>query len=107
MRGMPSPCSKLKFCLDQTALLPVREKGCFLLLRPPVKSARRRRHVSASVRIVFKHSVEEKGGDNPMATEGASPVSAPVRRVTRHFDGSKDPEALLRALIQAHKPHVT
>ncbi len=42
-----------------------------------------------------------------MATEGASPVSAPVRRVTRHFDGSKDPEALLRALIQAHKPHVT
>lgn len=92
--------------MDQTALLPDREKGCFLLLRLPVKSAWRRRHVSASVRIVFKHSVEEKG-DNPMATEGSSPVSAPVRRVTRHFDGSKDPEALLRALIQAHKPHVT
>lgn len=24
-------------------------------------------------------------------------------QVTRHFDGGKDPEALLRALIQAHK----
>ena len=24
-------------------------------------------------------------------------------QVARHFDGGKDPEALLRALIQAHK----
>ena len=26
---------------------------------------------------------------------------------TRHFDGGKGPEELLRALIQAHKPHIT
>lgn len=25
-------------------------------------------------------------------------------QVTRHFDGNKGPESLLRALIQAHKP---
>lgn len=39
-----------------------------------------------------------------MKTEASRTAASPPWQITRHFDGSKDPEALLRALIQAHKP---
>ena len=43
-----------------------------------------------------------------MAIETAcTTVTHPVWQVTRRFDGGKGPEDLLRALIQAHKPHIT
>lgn len=42
-----------------------------------------------------------------MTIEAIRPVAHPSWQVTRHFDGSKGPEDLLRALIQAHKPHIT
>ena len=42
-----------------------------------------------------------------MKTEASRTAASPPWQITRHFDGGKDPEALLRALIQAHKPQFT
>ena len=42
-----------------------------------------------------------------MTIETTRPVAHPAWQVTRHFDGGKGTEELLRALIQAHKPHIT
>ena len=39
----------------------------------------------------------------PMAVQTPLCVSQPAWRVVRCFEGDRDPEALLRALIQAHK----
>ena len=56
-------------------------------------------------KITYYFNIEFKNekGDSLMKTEVSRTAVSLPWQVTRHFDGGKDPEALLRALIQAHK----
>ena len=54
------------------------------------------------MRIYYLSEAENLGGIH-MTMQIISPDRQKIWRISRRFDGSKDPQAVLRALIQAHQ----